>query len=106
MDHFLIKIKPERLEKDLLDLGKFGETPEGGIMRPALSEADLAARAWLKGRMREAGMEVREDEAANIIGRWTPAGESADSPRIAFGSHIDAVPNGGKFDGALGICAG
>jgi len=106
MDPFLIKIKPERLEKDLLDLGKFGESPGGGIMRPALSEADLAARAWLKGRMREAGMEVREDEAANIIGRWTPAGGSADSPCIAFGSHSDAVPNGGKFDGALGICAG
>jgi hydantoinase/carbamoylase family amidase len=106
MGHPSIQIKPERLEKDLVDLGKFGETEEGGIMRRALSDADLAARAWLKGRLREAGAEVREDEAANIIGRWTPAGGSPDSPCIAFGSHSDAVPNGGKFDGALGICAG
>jgi beta-ureidopropionase / N-carbamoyl-L-amino-acid hydrolase len=101
-----IQIRPERLEEDLAALGRYGETEGGGIMRPALSAADLAARAWLKKRMREAGMEVREDPAANIIGRWTPAGGFPDSPCIAFGSHSDAVPNGGKFDGALGICAG
>jgi hydantoinase/carbamoylase family amidase len=56
--------------------------------------------------MREAGMKVLEDEAANIIGRWTPPDASPASPCIAFGSHTDAVPNGGKFDGALGVCAG
>ncbi|MBP1713199.1 MAG: allantoate amidohydrolase, partial [Deltaproteobacteria bacterium] len=101
-----IRINQARLEKDLKELGKFGEVAGGGIMRTALSEADLSARAWLKDRMRGAGLKVREDEAANIIARWEPQEKSAGSPCIAFGSHSDAVPNGGKYDGALGICAG
>ncbi|MCX5907828.1 MAG: hydantoinase/carbamoylase family amidase, partial [Deltaproteobacteria bacterium] len=55
--------------------------------------------------MEEAGLRVREDEAANIIGRLDPKEGPADGPCIATGSHIDAVPHGGKFDGALGVCA-
>ena len=106
MDFSAIRINPGRLEKDLGELGNFGEVAGGGIMRTALSDADLSARAWLKDRMADAGLEVREDGAANIIGRWNPGAGSADSPCIAFGSHSDAVPNGGKFDGALGLCAG
>jgi hydantoinase/carbamoylase family amidase len=106
MEFSAIQINPERLERDLVELAQFGALPGGGIRRSALSDADLAARAWLKDRLREAGMEVREDEAANIIGRWTPPDASPASPCIAFGSHSDAVPNGGKFDGALGLCAG
>jgi hydantoinase/carbamoylase family amidase len=105
MEFSEVQINPERLERDLVELAQFGALPGGGIVRSALSDADLAARAWLKSRMREAGMEVREDEAANIIGRWTPPDASAASPCIAFGSHCDTVPNGGKFDGALGLCA-
>ena len=101
-----IRINQKRLEKNLLELGKFGEVAGGGIMRTALSDADLSARAWLKERLGDAGLEVREDEAANIIGRWNPGAGLAGSPCIAFGSHSDAVPNGGKYDGALGICAG
>ena len=106
MDFSAIRINPARLEKDLGELGNFGEVAGGGIMRTALSDADLSARDWLKDRMADAGLNVREDGAANIIGRWNPEPDLADSPCIAFGSHSDAVPNGGKFDGALGICAG
>ena len=105
MDIFAIRVKGERLRKDLEALGKFGEAPDGGMMRPALSEADLEARRWFKGRMEEAGMRVREDSAANLIGRLDPASGSLEAPCIATGSHIDAVLSGGKFDGALGICA-
>ncbi len=75
-------------------------------MRPALSDADVEARRWFKDRMSEAGLRVREDAAANIIGRLDPTAGSADAPCIALGSHIDAVLHGGRFDGALGICAG
>jgi len=105
MDFSLIKVKGERLRKDLEDLGKFGEEPDGGILRPALSDADLKAREWFKARMREAGLRVREDGAANIIGRLEPSSGLSGVPCIATGSHIDAVPHGGKFDGAAGICA-
>jgi hydantoinase/carbamoylase family amidase len=101
-----IQVHEHRLERDLIELGKFGEVAGSGIMRPALSPADLKARAWLKDRMREAGLEVREDEAANVIGRLNSNPDSKNAPCVAFGSHSDAVPNGGKFDGVLGICAG
>ena len=106
MNFSTIQVCEKRLERDLIDLGKFGEVAGGGIMRPALSPADEKARLWAKDRMREAGLEVREDGAANIIGRFNPEPHSRTAPCIAFGSHSDAVPNGGKFDGALGVCAG
>ena len=105
MDISAVRVQEGRLRKDLEDLGKFGETPGGGMMRTALSDADLEARRWFKRRMQEAGLKVREDTAANIIGRVDPTSGPPEGPCIATGSHIDAVLNGGKFDGALGICA-
>jgi beta-ureidopropionase / N-carbamoyl-L-amino-acid hydrolase len=99
-----VKVNKARLRKDLEDLGKFGEEPDGGILRPALSDADLKAREWFKGRMRDAGLQVREDAVANIIGRLEPASGVQGAPCIATGSHIDAVLHGGKFDGAAGLC--
>lgn len=62
----------ERLEKDLDGLGKFDKVAGGGIMRPTLSQAALAAPAWLKEAMRDAGLEVREGAVAKIIGRLNP----------------------------------
>jgi hydantoinase/carbamoylase family amidase len=104
MDISRIKVNKVRLRKDLEDLGKFGEEPDGGILRPALSDADLKAREWFKGRMRDAGLQVREDAVANIIGRLEPASGAEGGPCIATGSHTDAVLHGGKFDGATGLC--
>ncbi len=106
MDISSIHIREDRLRQDLLDLGRFGEMAGGGIGRTALSDADLAARQWFKERMREGGLEVREDAAANITGRMDPPSGPNGTPCIATGSHIDAVAQGGKYDGALGICAG
>lgn len=104
MDISRIRVNKVRLRKDLEDLGKFGQEPDGGILRPALSDADLKAREWFKGRMRDAGLQVREDAVANIIGRLEPASGEQGAPCIATGSHIDAVLHGGKFDGAAGLC--
>ena len=106
MDASAIRINERRLQKDLCDLGSFGEVPGGGLMRTALSNADLEARRWFKSRMEEAGLRVREDAVANLIGRLDPPAGSPSSSCIAIGSHIDSVPNGGKFDGALGLCVG
>ncbi len=105
MDISAIRVQEGRLRKDLEDLGKFGEASGGGMVRTALSDADLEARRWFKRRMEESGLRVREDAAANIIGRMNPTSGPAEGPCIATGSHIDAVLHGGKFDGALGICA-
>ena len=101
-----IRVREDRLRKDLLELARYGAEQDGGVMRTALSEADMEARRWFKERMSEAGLRVREDAAANIIGRLDPMADSADAPCIAMGSHIDTVPHGGRFDGTLGICGG
>ena len=101
-----IHVNAQRLHEDLRTLGEFGRTPGGGVMRTALSTADLEARSWLTERMRQAGLHVRQDSAANVIGRLNPPGMSHNASCIAMGSHIDTVPNGGSFDGSLGVCCG
>ncbi|MFQ5789662.1 MAG: Zn-dependent hydrolase [Acidobacteriota bacterium] len=96
-----LHINPERLQKLLTDLSEFGKNPEeGGVSRLAFSQADQAARRWVLERMKEAGLEVWVDGAANIHGRRP--GSDASLPVILFGSHIDSVPLGGNFDGDVG----
>jgi N-carbamoyl-L-amino-acid hydrolase len=89
-----------RLQSLLADLSRFGGNPEGGVSRLGFSVEDQAARGWLLERMREAGLEVWVDPAANIHGRRP--GRDASAPTILFGSHIDSVPRGGNFDGDVG----
>ena len=63
-----LQVNSARLESGLLALSEIGKTPQGGVSRPAFSEADLKARRLVIGRMEEAGLTVRLDEAGNIIG--------------------------------------
>lgn len=93
-------IDSNRLKDSLTEISAFGKNPERGISRLGFSEADANARAWVLSRMRDAGLEVWVDAAANIHGRRT--GKEPDLPVILFGSHIDSVPEGGIFDGTLG----
>ena len=97
-------VKQERLRGTLEKLSEFGRPPgtsfEGGVTRLGFSEEDLAAREYVMGLMRDAGLEVRVDPAGNIFGRR--AGTDASLPVILFGSHIDSVPRGGNFDGDVG----
>ena len=93
-------IDSNRLKDRLTEISTFGKNPERGISRLGFSEADLNARAWVVAKMRDAGLEVWVDAAANIHGRRT--GKEPNLPVILFGSHIDSVPEGGIFDGTLG----
>ena len=70
------------------------------MSRLGFSPEDQAARAWLMDQMRQAGLEVRVDAAANIHGRRP--GRDPLAPTLLFGSHIDSVPKGGNFDGDVG----
>ena len=92
-------INPQRLQETLEKLSAFGRNPEGGVTRLGFSQADLDARTYVTGLMKDAGLEVRVDPAGNIFGRR--AG-SEQLPTLLFGSHIDSVPHGGNFDGPLG----
>lgn len=77
---------------------------EGGLFRAYLTPAYAAAQEVLAGWMEAAGMAVRRDEAANLIGRYE--GECADAPALMIGSHLDSVRDGGPYDGPLGIMLG
>ena len=94
------RVDRDRLSRRLGELAAFGRTPEGGISRFAYGEADLQARDYVMGLMRQAGLEVRVDAAGNILGRR--AGAEEDRPPLMMGSHIDSVPEGGNFDGQVG----
>jgi len=96
-----MRVNLERLKQDLAELGAIGRTSEGGVSRPSWSEADMEARRWLLDRIRVSGMQAQVDPAGNISGRWETG-----APVILVGSHIDSVPGGGIFDGALGVVAG
>ena len=97
------RIMAERVMARLEALGRIGRTAEGGVSRPAFSEPDIQGRAYVIGLMKESGLEVRIDPAGNIIGRR--AGKDKEAKPIVIGSHLDTVPNGGKYDGALGVIA-
>ena len=96
-------INPQRLNLSLQELGRIGDTPQG-MQRLAFTPSDVAGREYAMTLMRRAGMEVRIDAGGNIVAR--KSGADPNLPAIAMGSHLDTVPNGGKYDGALGVMGG
>ncbi|GAB4572624.1 MAG: Zn-dependent hydrolase [Anaerolineae bacterium] len=99
----MLTVNAHRLLDDLADLSRIGATPDGGVHRPALSPADMAARAWFQERVEAAGLRFAQDGAGNLS-----AVLPCDNPQartLLCGSHLDSVPNGGRFDGPLGTLA-
>jgi beta-ureidopropionase / N-carbamoyl-L-amino-acid hydrolase len=92
-------INSQRLQGSLEKLSEFGRNPDGGVTRLGFSETDLAAREYVTGLMKQAGLEVHVDPAGNLFG--LRAG-SEKLPILLFGSHIDSVLHGGNFDGDVG----
>ncbi len=101
-----VRIDQARLLADLERLGEIGLGTDGGITRRALSREDAEARAYVAGRMRAAGLDVRHDEVGNLRGRRKARDGAAWDSRelvVMTGSHLDSVPSGGKLDGPLGV---
>jgi hydantoinase/carbamoylase family amidase len=71
------------------------------VTRVLFSEADLRARDFVKGLCRQAGLALREDAVGNLFARWE--GTSPALAPVATGSHIDAIPNAGRYDGVVGV---
>jgi len=84
------------------ELAQIGTTGDSGVHRPTFSEAHLAARQWFREQIEKVGLEFRTDGAGNHSA-FLACGTSA--PTLLLGSHLDSVPNGGRFDGALGVMA-
>ena len=74
------------------------------VTRVVFSEADLRARAYVKGLCADAGLTVREDAIGNTFARWQ--GSDPELAPIGTGSHIDAIPNAGLYDGCVGVLGG
>lgn len=91
----------ERLAARLSAIAAIGLTPEGGSCRPGYSPAEKQAKDLVCQWMREAGLFVARDAAGNCFGRLP--GRSNARPAVMCGSHVDSVPNGGHFDGVLGV---
>ena len=90
----------DRAIADLRTLARFGKVGTG-VNRPALTNADIEAREWLRDRMAQAGLDATIDGIGNVVGRAPRARAT-----LLLGSHSDSVPNGGWLDGALGVVFG
>jgi N-carbamoyl-L-amino-acid hydrolase len=98
-----LRIDPARMLAAFNELAQIGATGDGGVDRPTFSEAHLAARRWFRDQIEKAGLEFRSDGAGNHSACL--ACGPKDSATLLLGSHLDSVPKGGRFDGALGVMA-
>lgn len=103
-----VEIDATRLLDELASLATFTSaesSPDGtAVTRIVFTPDDLRARGWLRGLAEAEGLAVREDAVGNTFFRWV--GTEPDLPAIATGSHIDAVPHAGMYDGTVGVLGG
>ena len=103
-----IAIDGERLTRELATLAGFSAADRSSdgvaVTRVVFSPEDMQARAWLKELGREAGLSVREDAVGNTFFRWE--GTNPELAAVATGSHIDAIPHAGMYDGTVGVLGG
>jgi N-carbamoyl-L-amino-acid hydrolase len=98
-----LRINPHRFESNFEALSQIGVTYDGGVHRPTFSHEHLHARSWFRERINSTGLEYRQDSAGNRSA-FLACGP-AHAPTLLLGSHLDSVPNGGCYDGALGVLA-
>ena len=99
-----LEIDSTRLLEEIETLARISEAEPPAVTRIVFTEADMRARAWLIQRCEAAGLEVRQDAVGNTFARWR--GSNPLVPAVGTGSHIDAIPNAGKYDGVVGVIGG
>jgi ureidoglycolate amidohydrolase len=99
-----LHINQARLSQELEHLATFSEVSAPAVTRIIYSEQDMQARAYLDTLFIEAELVIRKDALGNIFARWQ--GTEPELPAIATGSHIDAIPNAGMYDGTVGVLGG
>jgi N-carbamoyl-L-amino-acid hydrolase len=98
-------VSSARLRRDLEHVAGYGATASGGVSRTSFSAADRQVRAWLADECEQAGLALRTDGIGNVFVRLDAPGAPPGTPPVWAGSHLDSVPEGGRFDGALGSLA-
>jgi ureidoglycolate amidohydrolase len=103
-----LQIDEAQLERELKELSQFTSAEpasEGTVVtRVVFTEEDLRARSWLKSLAEKEGLLLREDAVGNTFLRWE--GLEPELPAVATGSHIDAIPHAGMYDGTVGVLGG
>jgi ureidoglycolate amidohydrolase len=99
-----LEIDGHRLISEIEALAAISDAEAPAVTRIVFTPTDLKAREWLRARYEEAGLEVRQDEIGNTFVRWR--GSDPTLPAVGTGSHIDAIPNAGKYDGVVGVLGG
>lgn len=106
----IFDVDTARLEREMNTLASFTGMEQPGlphqraVTRIVFSPDDLRARAWLKTLYADAGLAVREDAVGNTFARWL--GREPELPAVGTGSHTDAIPHAGMYDGTLGLLGG
>ncbi len=98
------EIDQQRLTNELQALSAISAAPAPVVTRVVFTEADLRARAFVKQLCADAGLVVREDPVGNTFARWV--GAQPNLAPVGTGSHIDAIPNAGMYDGTVGVLGG
>ncbi len=96
-----INIDSAGLKRRVDELALISEAPAPVVTRVLFSEADMRGREYVRTAAREAGLALREDAVGNIFARWE--GSEPGLPAVGSGSHTDAIPNAGRYDGVVGV---
>jgi len=99
-----LTINGKRLWDSLMEMGKIGATPKGGVCRLALTDLDKQGRDLFVKWAKEAGCTISVDKMGNVFARRTGLDDSL--PPVVTGSHADSQPTGGRFDGIYGVLGG
>jgi ureidoglycolate amidohydrolase len=99
-----LAIDRDRLFSEIESLGAISDAEPPAVTRIIFTPTDLKARAWLKKKCEQAGLTGRQDAVGNTFARWT--GSDPTAPVVGTGSHVDAIPNAGKYDGVVGVLGG
>ena len=99
-----LSIDQTRLLSEIESLAEFSDAEPPAVTRVVFTPTELKARAWVKDRCKDADLVIRDDAIGNTFARWV--GSNAKAPAVGTGSHIDAIPNAGKYDGVVGVLGG
>jgi len=99
-----LTIDQDRLLSEIEALAQISDAEPPAVTRVVFTPTDLKARTWLRKKCLQQDLAVRQDAVGNMFARWAGTDETA-AP-VATGSHIDAIPNAGKYDGVVGVLGG
>lgn len=96
-----LSIDQARIDRNLERLAEFTDAPPPAVTRVLFTPTDMHARQFIRELMEGVGLVIRIDPAGNLFGRWL--GSEPDLPAVATGSHCDAIPHSGRYDGTVGV---